>query len=98
MKAVSRSGSACARGEGVKSMRVLLGALVPSQQLAGDDQALDLARALADLAHPGVAEGAPDGELARVPAPAEDLHGRAAGAQRGLGGEKLGHRGLLLEG
>src|SRR5262249_32660493 len=61
------------------------------EDLAGDDHALDLGGALADLGELGVAEDALDRELGDVAGAAVDLDGLGGGLHGGLGGEELGH-------
>ena len=78
------------------------GGPAPRQQtgrprLAADDQALDLAGALADLEDLGVAVVAGDRRLVHEPVAAEDLGGLAGGGDGRLGGVELGHGRLLLE-
>src|SRR4051794_722773 len=65
-----------------------------SQEAAGDDQALDLARALVELGDLRVAVVALGGELAGVAVAAEDLDRLAGLAARDGGGEELGLRAL----
>ena len=65
-----------------------------AQQRAGDDQPLDLARALVDLGDLGVAVVALGGELLRIAVAAEDLDRLARLAARDGGGEELGLRAL----
>src|SRR5438477_518100 len=69
--------------------RALGRALLQAQQLAVDDEPLDLARALVDLGDLGVAVVALDRELLRVPVAAEDLDRLARLAARHLRGEEL---------
>src|SRR5690606_3909996 len=63
-------------------------------ELAVDDHALDLARALVDLRDARVPEVALDGEVLRVTVTAQDLHGVVRDRRGGLGGEQLRHRRL----
>src|SRR5207237_685980 len=63
--------------------------------LAGDDQALDVAGALVDLAHPDVAVDPLDQEIGDIAVAAMDLDRVGGDALGDLGGEELGHRGLL---
>src|SRR5262249_42972494 len=74
-----------------------LSAMVPSQLLARDDDALDLARALVDARHADVADQPLDAHVARVTVAAVDLHGRVADAAGALRGEELGDRRLAGE-
>src|SRR5262245_23606666 len=55
-----------------------------AQKLLGDDHALDLVRALVDLHDLGVAHVSLHRKLARVPVPAEDLHGIGGYLHRGV--------------
>src|SRR5438270_8269760 len=61
-----------------------------AEQRAGYDQALDLARALVDLGHLGVAVVALHGKVARVSVAAQDLDRLARLAARDGAGEQLG--------
>src|SRR2546428_1717290 len=61
------------------------------QQPAGDDEPLDLIRALAHGEKLGVAEVALHGQLLDVTHAAVDLNGLAGAELGGLGGEELGH-------
>src|SRR5439155_6484212 len=67
-----------------------------AQDLAGDHQPLDLARALADLHQLGVAVHALDRQVAHVADPAMDLDRLVGHPVRRLAREQLGHRGFLL--
>src|SRR5215510_4164404 len=64
------------------------------QQPAGDDELLDLIRALAHGEELGVTEVALHGQLLDVPHAAVDLNGLTGTELGGLGGEELGHTGL----
>src|SRR5215211_401058 len=64
----------------------------------GDEDAHDLAGALADLEDLGVAVEAGDGELLHEAVAAVDLDGVAGGGDGGLGGVQLGDGGLAAEG
>src|SRR6266545_1279665 len=66
------------------------------QDLAGDDDPLDLAGPLADLADLGIAHHPLDRIVGGVAIAAEDLHRLGGGAHGQLGAEELGHGGLLL--
>src|SRR5512146_3468823 len=72
---------------------LLLRLLVLSKQVAGDDEALDVARALIDLQALDVAVEALDWIGVRIAAVAVQQHRLARRAGRGLGGEELGRRG-----
>src|SRR5215468_8906589 len=61
------------------------------QQPAGDDEPLDLIRALAHREELGVTEVALHGQLLDVAHAAVDLHGLAGAELGSLGGEELGH-------
>src|ERR1700730_11021851 len=63
--------------------------------VAGDDEALDVAGALVDLAHPDVAVDALDREIGDIAVAAMDLDRVRGDALGHLGGEELGHRGLF---
>src|SRR2546429_9693069 len=63
-------------------------------ELARNDRALDLVRALVNLRDLGVAHEALDGILARVAIAAEDLHGVGRHLHGGVAREALGHRRL----
>src|SRR5579862_6782113 len=65
-----------------------------AKQLPRDHHALDLVRALADLAQLAVTQRALDGKLARVAVAAVDLHRAIARAHAGLRRPQLGHRRL----
>ena len=65
-----------------------------AQQRAGDDEPLDLARALVDLGHLRVAVVALDRELLGVAVAAEDLDRLAGPVARDARGEELGLRAL----
>src|SRR4051794_21422604 len=65
-----------------------------AEQRAGDDQPLDLARALVDLGHLGVPVEPLGGELARVAVAAEDLDRPPGPVASHAGGEQLGLRAL----
>src|SRR5215831_6011384 len=66
-------------------------AMIPPllEQLAGDDDALDLVRALVDLHDLGVAHEALDRELPRVADAAKDLHRVSGDPHGGVAGEAL---------
>src|SRR5215207_11369683 len=64
---------------------------------AGDEDAHDLAGALADLQDLGVAVEAGDGELLHVAVAAVDLDGVAGRGDGGFGGVQLGDGGLAAE-
>src|SRR5262245_60458934 len=66
----------------------------PSGQLTADDQPLDLAGALVDLAHARVAVQLLDREVLEVAVAAVDLDGLRAHPLGHLGGVELGHRRL----
>src|SRR5690606_10364488 len=66
----------------------------PGQQAPGDDQALDLVRALADDHERRVAVVALDRQVGRVADAAVDAHGLGGELEGGLAGEELGHAGL----
>src|SRR5690606_30413947 len=66
----------------------------PGQQAPGDDQALDLVRALADDHERRVAVVALDRQVGRVADAAVDAHGLGGDGEGGLAGEELGHAGL----
>ena len=72
------------------SRRSALGAS-PGQQAAGDDQPLDLVRALADHHERRVAVVALDRKIGGVADAAVDAHGLGGQLERGLAGEQLGH-------
>src|SRR4029079_12358549 len=74
------------------------GAFRSAVEMARDDQALDLAGALADLAQLRVSEDALGGAVPRVADPAEDLNGAVRRAHGDLGGEELRERALHGEG
>ena len=63
----------------------------------GDDQPLDLRRALPDPVDPELAEEALGGVLAHVAAAAEDLDDAVGAAERGLAGEQLRERRLGVD-
>src|SRR5436305_1666730 len=63
------------------------------EKLTGDDEALHLARALADGAQLHVAVDALDQELARVPVATVDLDSVGGGPAGGFAGKELRHRG-----
>src|SRR4051795_5874677 len=65
--------------------------------VAGDDDALDLVRALVDLRDLRVAHHALDGVLGDVAIAAEDLHRLDRHEHRRVGGEELGHRAVLAQ-
>src|SRR5215217_1137713 len=62
---------------------------------SGDDEFLDLVRALVDLRDLRVPHVALDRVLGDVAVAAEDLHGLDRDRHGGVGGEELGHRGVL---
>src|SRR4051812_29448534 len=64
-------------------------------EAARDHETLDLVRALIDLGDLGVAHVALDRILAHVAVAAEHLYGLDGDVHRGVGGEQLGHRGVL---
>src|ERR1041385_1658517 len=74
-----------------------LSAMVPSELLARDDDALDLARSLVDARDARVAQQAFDGHLASVAVAAVDLQGRVADLARPLRRVELGDRRLARE-
>src|SRR4051794_1823486 len=63
-----------------------------AQDLAGDDEPLDLAGALADLGQLGVPQVALDRILGHVAVAAVDLDGRVRHPRADLGSEELGLR------
>src|SRR5437660_788710 len=67
---------------------------VSSNQLAGDDDALQFVGALADDEERGIAVEALDRELLGIAVAAVDAHRLQADIDGGLGGEQLGHSGL----
>src|SRR5690349_3264875 len=77
-----------------QSLHLIAGLL---QAVAGDDDFLDLGRALADLHELGVAVVALDRQLAHVAHAAVDLHAAVGAEGRGLGSVELGHRGFDRE-
>src|SRR4051794_13301622 len=81
-------------GAGIDTARGLRPAGDLAEQRAGDDQPLDLARALVDLGHLRVAEVALGRELLRVAVAAEDLDRLARPVARDPRREQLGLRPL----
>src|SRR5215470_13540985 len=75
-----------------------LSAMVSSELLARDDDALDLARSLVDARDARVAHQALDGHLAGVAVAAVDLKRRVANLARALRRVELGDRRLAREG
>src|SRR3954452_9935598 len=67
---------------------------VQARDRAGDDQLLDLRRALEDVVDLRVAVPALDRELAGVAVAAEDLHRALGGPDGDLAGLELAHRAL----
>ena len=63
-----------------------------AQQVAGDDQSLDLLRALVELRDLGVAHHPLDRVLGRVAVAAQHLDGVGRDGHRGVAAEELGHR------
>jgi hypothetical protein len=78
-------GLGLARGGGAEALAVAL------EELASDDEALDLVGALADDHERGVAEEPLHGGVREDAAPAGDAHGLRRRFLRGLGGIELGH-------
>src|SRR5688572_12582109 len=68
-----------------------------AQNVPRDDDALDLARALADLTHLGIAHHAFDRVIGGIAVPAKDLNRLRGRAHGELRAEELGHGRLLLE-
>src|SRR5438132_12146884 len=99
-----RGSRACrrARWESPRASRTAPGApcrsCVPSQDLAGDDELLDLRGALVDLRDLRVAEKALYLVLARVAVAAVHLDGVGRHLHRRLAGEVLGHLRLFTVG
>src|SRR6266403_612915 len=73
----------------------MTGSSVVRDQLAGNQDLLDLVGPVVDLEHPRVAVVLLDGIVADDPVAAVDLDGRRADALAHLGGEQLGHRRFL---
>src|SRR5215813_8102081 len=70
--------------------------LPEAEDVLGDDHALDLGGALADLRELGVAEDALDGEFRDVAGASVDLKRRGRCLHGDLGGEQLRHGGRRL--
>src|SRR5262245_39054456 len=79
----------------IRSLPYWLARRSSAQKLLGDDHALDLVRALVDLHDLGIAHVPLDRKLARVPIPAEDLHGVGGDLHGGVARPALGHRRLV---
>ena len=88
---------AAAGGRGRRCRRARWCVIVPLRAPRGDEQRLDLCRALVDAQRPDLAVEPLDRLPARHAAAAEELHGLVDHALRGLGGEELGHRGLARD-
>src|SRR3954454_5460873 len=79
------------------TMRRLEGATTSAPHRAGDDEALDLVRALVDLRDLGVAHHPLDRVLVHVAVAAEHLDRLDGHGHRGVGGEQLRHRRPLAQ-
>src|SRR3954467_8170103 len=86
------------RERGNRGARSLCPAQSLLRDLARDDQPLNIAGALVDLAHPHIAIDPLDREIGEIAIAAVDLDRVGGDALSHLGGEQLGHRRFLQAG